>query len=171
MVQSSTDREPSSWPQHFHYLGGNLYSLCLDFWDSLRSPDNLCCWWARASGWAGGRRCRRWLRTSVGFPPGPVSEEQDPLSQREEVKREVRVLLNIGYDRRQRSDSTLEKLSQEISIDREKDTAFFKAFLKHIDFLGGRWRISKAARARKGLPLISLMRNGFLKLNPLLVAP
>ncbi|CAK9168352.1 unnamed protein product [Ilex paraguariensis] len=45
-------------------------------------------------------------------PPAPLSakEEQDLLTKREQVKRELQILLRIGYGRRGRNEKTVEKL-------------------------------------------------------------
>jgi hypothetical protein len=70
-------------------------------------------------------------------PPAPLSaEEEEALrTKRERVKAELRLLLQIGYDKRARSSKTAEDLIRWIGIDAERDPRFLESLYNHLDRL------------------------------------
>lgn len=70
--------------------------------------------------------------------PNPVAspgEEAALRTQRERVKAELRLLFQIGYNKRARSPETAEELIQWIGIDEERDPLFLESLYNHLDWL------------------------------------
>ena len=70
-------------------------------------------------------------------PPAPLSaEEEEALrTKRERVKAELRLLFQIGYNKRARSPKTAEELIKWIGIDAERDPRFLESLYNHLDWL------------------------------------
>ena len=67
-------------------------------------------------------------------PPAPLSveEEEQLLTKREEVKFLIRVLLQIGYNKRARNEKEIKQLFQDIDIDSERNATFLEELHDHL---------------------------------------
>jgi hypothetical protein len=70
-------------------------------------------------------------------PPAPLSVEEELLitKKREEVKFLIRVLLQIGYQKRARNEKEIKQLFQDIDIDSERNASFLEELHDHLQGL------------------------------------
>lgn len=69
-------------------------------------------------------------------PPAPLSVEEELLiTKRKEVKFLIRVLLQIGYQKRARNEKEIKQLFQDIDIDSERNASFLEELHDHLQGL------------------------------------
>ena len=96
-------------------------------------------------------------------PPAPLSveEEKHLLTIREEVKFDIRILLQIGYNKRARNEREINQLFQDIDIDSERNATFLKELIDHLRGLrqpGGHGGISGQPKKFSNIEVQELIR-------------